>query len=81
MAVDVADVGQERFVSVKNSGHPGELVCCMPFPSQPVKFWGVDGTKRYRSSYFERFGNSTWNQGDFVQMTTDTKGFLMLGRS
>jgi acetoacetyl-CoA synthetase len=81
MATDIVNVNAEKPISIKNTGEPGELVCRKPFPSQPVKSWGVDGMKRYQSSYFERFGDDCWNQGDFVQMTTDPKGFLMLGRS
>ncbi|EXJ71833.1 acetoacetate-CoA ligase [Cladophialophora psammophila CBS 110553] len=81
MAVDIADVTKAELHSIKSSGKPGELVCTMPFPSQPVMFWGSTGAKRYESSYFERFGRKVWNQGDFVQMSTDTGGFLMLGRS
>ena len=81
MAVGIADISQEQFASIEHTGEPGELVCTKPFPSEPVMFWGKDGMKRYQSSYFERFSDKVWNQGDFVQMTTDTNGFLMLGRS
>ncbi|EXJ76281.1 acetoacetate-CoA ligase [Cladophialophora psammophila CBS 110553] len=81
MAVGVADLSKQSFRSVKEKGEPGELVCTMPFPSQPSSFWGQDGAKRYQASYFERFGTRVWNQGDFVQMNVRTGGYLMLGRS
>ncbi|OAL34611.1 acetoacetate-CoA ligase [Fonsecaea nubica] len=81
MAVDIADVSNEMFVSVKTKGEPGELVCTMPFPSQPTVFWGEGGAKKYQDSYFKRFGRGVWNQGDFVQMNDDTGGYVMLGRS
>ncbi|OQU99362.1 hypothetical protein CLAIMM_05001 [Cladophialophora immunda] len=81
MAVDIADVSGETFRSVKAKREPGELVCTMPFPSQPIAFWGEHGAKKYQESYFERFGTGIWNQGDFVQMNTDTGGYVMLGRS
>lgn len=81
MAVDVADVSQESFESIKNSGEPGELVCTKPFPSQPVEFWGDRNSQRYFESYFQRFGPGVWNQGDFVRVNPNTKGIVMLGRS
>jgi acetoacetyl-CoA synthetase len=81
MAVDVFDADRDEPYSIKETGNPGELVCTRPFPSQPVTFWGSDGMERYRKSYFERFGNNFWCQGDFVAITKDTTGILMLGRS
>ncbi|KAI9836767.1 MAG: hypothetical protein M1819_000932 [Sarea resinae] len=81
MAVDIVDNTSSTVVSIKETGEPGELVCLQPFPSQPVMFWGENGMKRYQSSYFERFGNRVWCQGDFVMVVPDTKGILMLGRS
>lgn len=81
MAVDVANVSLQTFKSVKENGEAGELVCIMPFPSQPVMFWGKGGSNKYRDSYFDRFGIRVWNQGDFVQRNPQTGGWLMLGRS
>jgi acetoacetyl-CoA synthetase len=34
-------------------GEKGELVCCSPFPSQPVCFWNDPDGGQYRSAYFE----------------------------
>ncbi|KAF5017650.1 hypothetical protein F66182_10400 [Fusarium sp. NRRL 66182] len=67
MAVDVYDSGKNESLSVEKSGVPGELVCKLPFPSQPLTFLGHDGAQRYKASYFERYGPSVWCQGDFVQ--------------
>ncbi|EXJ63370.1 acetoacetate-CoA ligase [Cladophialophora psammophila CBS 110553] len=81
MAIDILDSESDKPISVAQKGQPGELVCRMPFPSQPVKFWGSDGNKRYEDSYFSRYGRGIWHQGDFVSMSPITGGFTMLGRS
>lgn len=81
MAVEVFEPSQLEGRPVASPGLPGELVCTKPFPSQPIKFFGVGGVERYQKSYFERFGNSIWCQGDFIQVQGDTKGLIMLGRS
>ena len=75
------DCEQKEPVSIESKGHPGELVCTKPFPSQPLGFYGKDGFKKYYDSYFERYGTSVWRQGDYVQRTSDTGGFVFLGRS
>ncbi|KAK2878175.1 putative NRPS-like protein biosynthetic cluster [Arthroderma sp. PD_2] len=65
---------------LSSTGKPGELVCIKPFPSQPVMFWGPDGDKKYKSSYFEKFPG-VWAHGDFVRLNPRTGGLFMLGRS
>jgi Acyl-coenzyme A synthetases/AMP-(fatty) acid ligases len=60
------------------TGTRGELVCRTPFPSQPLGFWGDDGT-RLRNSYFARF-LGVWAHGDFISRT-DEGGFVIHGRS
>ena len=65
---------------VSNTGEPGELVCVKPFPCQPVQFWGKEGHKKYKSSYFEQFPG-VWAHGDFVRFNPETGGVFMLGRS
>lgn len=65
---------------VSKTGEPGELVCVKPFVCQPVKFWGKEGDKKYRSSYFEQFAGF-WAHGDFVRFNPETGGLFMLGRS
>jgi len=81
MAIDILASESETPVSVAATGQAGELVCRMPFPSQPVMFWGDNGNTRYKDAYFKRFGTSIWCQGDFVSMSPSTGGFVMLGRS
>ncbi|OCK80940.1 acetoacetyl-synthase [Lepidopterella palustris CBS 459.81] len=81
MAIDICDSIAEDAISVEASGRSGELVCILPFPSQPLGFWGDVGNERYRSSYFERYGSSVWCQGDFCERKLDTGGIIMLGRS
>jgi acetoacetyl-CoA synthetase len=65
---------------VSKKGEPGELVCIKPFPCQPVTFWGQDGEKKYKKSYFEQF-DGVWAHGDFVRFNPETGGLFMLGRS
>ncbi|EON69741.1 acetoacetate-CoA ligase [Coniosporium apollinis CBS 100218] len=65
---------------ITSTGEAGDLVCTKPFPCQPVAFWGKEGAKKYRSSYFEKF-KGVWHHGDFVRFNPETKGLVMLGRS
>ncbi|KAL9059986.1 MAG: hypothetical protein Q9162_000836 [Coniocarpon cinnabarinum] len=85
-----SDSEREKPVDVTASGKAGDLVCVRPFPCQPVGFWPMldgngEGASRYRSSYFERFGdglgNPVWHHGDYVAFNPKTDGLLMLGRS
>ena len=57
---------------------PGDLVCTRPFPSMPISF--LNGFEKYKSSYFHSLPN-IWFHGDFVQINSQTKGVVMLGRS
>lgn len=57
----------------------GELVVTQPFPSQPLYFWGDEGNKRYRETYFERFPGVWWH-GDFIKVTS-AGGCYIYGRS
>lgn len=83
MAIGVAD----SITGEPTPGDDGELVCTEPFPCQPLSFWGKDGDKKYKSSYFERFDTTKtgkgpiWHHGDFVRIDTLTGGMTMLGRS
>ncbi|PNS19309.1 Acetyl-coenzyme A synthetase [Sphaceloma murrayae] len=65
---------------VSSTGEPGDLVCMRPFVCQPIAFWGGDGEKKYKSSYFEMF-EGKWHHGDFVRFNPETGGVYMLGRS
>ena len=77
MAVEVWDYEGKDITS---TGEPGDLVCVKPFPCQPVGFWGSDGEKAYKKSYFESFPG-VWHHGDFVRLNPKTGGMFMLGRS
>lgn len=80
MAVSVFDYAGK---DISTSGEPGDLVCTVPFPAQPVMFWppGPTGLEKYRKSYFDVFGPSVWHHGDFVRLNPETGGVVMLGRS
>ena len=80
MDVDVAH--PETGETIMNTGDAGELIVRKPFPSMPCFFWGDEGNKRYRESYFERFDNvDVWAQHDWMSMNPKTGGFIMHGRS
>ncbi|KAH7355748.1 hypothetical protein BKA66DRAFT_515892 [Pyrenochaeta sp. MPI-SDFR-AT-0127] len=70
---------------ISSTGEPGDLVCTKPFICQPVAFWGAEGEKKYRRSYFETFKTEhdqpIWHHGDFVRFNPETGGLWMLGRS
>ncbi|OCK78802.1 acetoacetate-CoA ligase [Lepidopterella palustris CBS 459.81] len=67
---------------ITKTGAAGDLVCTKAFPCQPVSFWGANGAEKYRSSYFNQFGDRcVWHHGDFVRFNPATGGLFMLGRS
>jgi len=74
MAVDVFDDAGRTLAAGQ-----GELVCTLPFPSQPAGFWGDPDGSRYRRAYFERFPG-VWAHGDYAERTR-SGGFLIHGRS
>ncbi|EEH45843.1 acetoacetate-CoA ligase [Paracoccidioides brasiliensis Pb18] len=80
MAVSVYDYTGKDISSTNDAG---DLVCTKAFPVQPVMFWppGPIGEEKYRKSYFDVFGPSTWHHGDFVKLNPTTGGLEMLGRS
>jgi acetoacetyl-CoA synthetase len=60
----------------------GELVCCAPFPSQPVCFWNDPDHAKYRAAYFDHYpGREVWRHGDFIEINGDTGGIIVYGRS
>ena len=65
--------------SEAKSDQKGELVCTVPFPSQPIGFWGDQNNQRYLSAYFEGFPG-VWTHGDFASKSA-TGGFTLYGRS
>lgn len=74
MAVDVYDDDAKPM-----RGEKGELVCTVPFPSMPVKFWNDEKGEKYYSAYFARFPN-IWCHGDFAEWT-EHGGIIIHGRS
>ncbi|PGH17613.1 acetoacetate-CoA ligase [Helicocarpus griseus UAMH5409] len=80
MAVSVYDYAGKDISATDDAG---DLVCTKAFPVQPVMFWppGPVGEEKYRKSYFDAFGPSTWHHGDFVKLNPKTGGLEMLGRS
>ncbi len=80
MDVDIADPVTGE--SILESGEAGEMIVRKPFPSMPVFFWGDEGNKRYKESYFERFDNiDVWAQHDWLSRNPKTGGLIMHGRS
>lgn len=80
MDVDVADPSTGE--SMAHTGEAGEMIIRKPFPSMPCFFWGDEGGKIYKSSYFERFGNiDVWAQHDWLSWNPKTGGYVMHGRS
>jgi acetoacetyl-CoA synthetase len=60
-------------------GEAGELVCTMPFPSMPVKFWNDPNGAKYRAAYFDAWPN-VWRHGDWTKLT-ERGGAVIYGRS
>ncbi len=56
-----------------------ELVCCAPFPSMPIYFWGDESGAKYHSAYFDHYPG-IWTHGDFIKVTP-RGGVVMFGRS
>ncbi len=61
------------------TGEKGELVCCAPFPSQPVGFWNDSDGTAYKKAYFDVY-DGVWRHGDFVEITP-RGGVIVYGRS
>ncbi|MEL0315625.1 MAG: acetoacetate--CoA ligase, partial [Halieaceae bacterium] len=57
----------------------GELVCCSPFPTVPLGFWGDDSGERVHKAYFSEF-EGVWCQSDF-SLQYAHGGIRILGRS
>jgi acetoacetyl-CoA synthetase len=60
-------------------GEKGELVCTMPFPSMPIRFWNDPDGRKYRAAYFEKYPG-VWCHGDYVELT-EHGGLIIYGRS
>ncbi|MCP5117059.1 MAG: acetoacetate--CoA ligase, partial [bacterium] len=60
-------------------GQKGELVCTLPFPSMPVRFWADPDGEKYRRAYFDRYPG-IWHHGDYAELTGHD-GLIIHGRS
>ena len=62
----------------------GELVCAAPMPSMPLYFWGDEGGRRYRDSYFDMYPG-VWRHGDWIRIVphpeAGASGAIIYGRS
>jgi acetoacetyl-CoA synthetase len=58
----------------------GELVCEIPAPSMPLRFWNDPDNRRYLDAYFRTYP-SIWHHGDYVMIHSDTGGISYYGRS
>lgn len=78
MAIEVWDDDGSPLATGK-----GELICSLPFPSMPLRFWNDDDDARYRAAYFERFPDhpgGVWAHGDYASWT-ERGGMVIYGRS
>jgi acetoacetyl-CoA synthetase len=59
-----------------------ELVCELPAPSMPIRFWDDPQNEKYLAAYFHYYPNrNVWRHGDFVIFHSDTGGISFHGRS
>jgi acetoacetyl-CoA synthetase len=74
MKVEVFDANGRPVVD-----ETGELVCTMPFPSMPTRFWNDPDGSKYRAAYFDVYPN-VWRHGDWSRITRHG-GLVIYGRS
>lgn len=56
-----------------------EMVITQPMPSMPIYFWGDNGNKKYKESYYEHY-KGVWRHGDWTEVTA-RGGVIIYGRS
>ena len=76
LAMDVG-VFNEKGRLIKNK--KGELICKLPFPSMPKKFWNDKNNSKYEKAYFKRF-KGVWHHGDYAEKKS-SDGYIIYGRS
>ncbi len=76
LGMDV-DIFNENGKSLVNE--EGELVCKIPFPSMPIKFWNDQNDFKYKEAYFEKF-SGIWHHGDWAKIT-ERGTIVIYGRS
>ncbi len=76
LGLDVRALGDDGVAREVGSG---ELVCCNPFPSRPVGFFGDPTGQRFHDAYFAQ-NAGLWTHGDFLTLT-ERGTARILGRS
>ena len=74
MDVDIFNEYGESLIDME-----GELVCKIPFPSMPIKFWNDQNDTKYKEAYFEKF-KGIWRHGDWAKIT-ERGTVVIYGRS
>ena len=74
MDVDIFNEYGESLIDME-----GELVCKIPFPSMPIKFWNDQNDTKYKEAYFENF-KGIWRHGDWAKIT-ERGTVVIYGRS
>ncbi|CDF37376.1 unnamed protein product [Chondrus crispus] len=74
------DVAVFSKVGAPVTSERGELVCRNCCPCMPLYFQDDNEHRKYKSSYFERFGPQIWAHGDFASITKNG-GVEITGRS
>ncbi len=74
MDVDIFNEYGESLIDME-----GELVCKIPFPSMPIKFWNDQNDTKYKEAYFEKF-KGIWRHGDWAKIT-ERGTIVIYGRS
>ena len=73
LGLDVQALGAEE------PGAIGELVCCNPFPSRPLGFFGDEDRSAFHRAYFSQ-NAGLWTHGDRIAFS-DAGGARLHGRS
>jgi acetoacetyl-CoA synthetase len=58
----------------------GELVCEAPAPPMPLYFWNDPDGKKYHNAYFSVYPG-IWRHGDYITISSRTRGVTFFGRS
>lgn len=76
MDIQILDLNQKRLIN-----STGELCIRNACPCQPLYFLNDTGNcDRYRESYFQLYGDTIWNHGDFA-LESEHASFVISGRS
>ncbi|GAA6004623.1 hypothetical protein JCM10207_000959 [Rhodosporidiobolus poonsookiae] len=64
----------------------GDMVIRKPFPNMPIGFLPLneEGQSRYRAAYYDAYPHCdkpVWTHGDYIEISSETGGVTMFGRS